>query len=250
MTGSPHRRWIAIASLALVALASAGCQPVQVTSSSDSSRSNSTDGSSHVGKNSYQISQAVTEISLKGNAGDVDVVAGNGPISVTETLRYTDDKPVTSHNVNGDTLALTSADCEHERSVNGRCQVDWEIRAPAATNLTLRSESGGITVTGFSGTVSARASAGGVQGRDLTSRSVIAKSSAGGVDLAFTQPPDQVSATSSAGGVDIQLPSRTGYDVHASSATGDPDVNVQQDDNSPHKINAKTSAGTIEINNG
>lgn len=253
MTGSPQHRWLAaVVGLALAALMCAGCRPIQVNGSGDNSQStSSSDGSGgHVDKSSYQITQPVGEISMDGDAGDVHLVAGDGPVSVTETARYSDDKPPTGHTVDGGTLTLTEGECRHERSVNGRCQVDWEIHAPAGTNLTLHGGAGDFTVTGFSGTVSAEVGSGEVRGERLTSRSVTAKAGSGGIDLGFAGPPDQVKATSSAGGVDIELPGGIGYDVDARSSTGDPDVNVTQDDNSPHKVDARTGAGSIEINNG
>jgi Putative adhesin len=269
--GPPQHRWL-VATFALVALACVGCQPVQVNGSGGSSQSNSgTNGSDgHVDTSSYSISQTVGEINLEGQAGNVDVVVSDGPISVTETARYSDDKPPTSHTVNGTTLTLTEGECQQTRMVNGRCQVDWEIHAPAGTNLTLRSGSGDITVTGFASTVSAKTGSGNVKadrlaGREITAESssgnvnltfaqppnqVTASSSSGDVDLTFAQPPNQVTASSSSGDVGIKVPGGTGYDVQARSSTEDPDVSVTQDNNSPHKIEAKTSSGSIKINKG
>lgn len=250
-----RRRCLAAALLGLAVLTTAACkqgtQTEQNSSSASSSSSSTTsnDGS-QVEQNAYTISDPVTQLHLTGKAGSVSVVAGDGPISVTEKLRWTDSKPSTSHNVAGGTLTLTNDGCSQERSVNGRCEVAWEIRAPAGTNLDLTSKAGGIKLTGTAGTVVAKTSAGGVDAKDLTSKSVTAQSRAGGVELRFTQPPDLVDASTNAGGVEIEVPAGTGYAVQADSNTGHPEIDVQQDGNSPHKIKASTNAGSIEITNG
>jgi hypothetical protein len=253
--GVPARRSLAaLACTVACALGCLACQPVQVNSSGGQSgqpgQSSQSDGDGHVDTTNYQIGQPVSQLRLDGNAGAVTLIAGDGPVTVTETARYTDDKPVTSHTVEGDTLTLTARECQRVRSVNGRCEVDWEVHAPAGTNVTLHSGAGDIAVTGFAGTVDARTESGGVRGRRLTARSVTAKSEAGDVELTFTQPPDQVKAGSSAGDVDITVPGGVGYDVRARSSTGDPEVDVTQQDGSTHKIEAKTGAGSIEIRNG
>ncbi|HEY1967134.1 MAG TPA: DUF4097 family beta strand repeat-containing protein [Pseudonocardia sp.] len=251
-TTAASRSFASVACLVACALGCLGCQPVQVNSSSgDSGQSSSqSGGGGHVDTNSYQISQRVDQLRLDGNAGAVKLTAADGPITVTETARYSDDKPVTSHTVDGTTLTLTAQECQRVRSINGRCEVEWEIHAPAGTNVTLRNGAGDITVTGFAGPVDARTSSGGVRGRQLTAKTVTAKSEAGDVELSFTQPPDQVDASSSAGDVEIKLPGGVGYDVRAHTSTGEPEVNVRQQDDSPHKIEAKTSAGSVQIDNG
>ncbi|WP_169747872.1 DUF4097 family beta strand repeat-containing protein [Pseudonocardia acaciae] len=259
MTASPLPhipRWLPAALLGLAVLATAACNPATDSSqnssssnSSSSSSSSSNDGSK-VEQNAYTVNDPVTQLRLDGRAGSVSVVAADGPISVTEKLRWTDSKPTTSHNVAGNTLTLTNSGCPDQRPVNYRCEVDWEIRAPAGTNLDLTSGAGGIKLAGSAGTVAAKTSAGGVDGKDLTSKSVTAESRAGGVELQFKQAPDLVDASSNAGGVEIQVPSGTGYAVQAESKTGHPEVEVQRDNNSPHKIKAKTKAGSIEVTNG
>lgn len=253
----PRRRWLAAALLGLAVLTTTACkngtqaeQNSSSTSSSSSSSSTTTNDGSQVAQNSYTVSDPVGQLRLDGKAGAVSVVAADGPISVTEKLRWTDSKPTTSHDVAGNTLTLTDSGCAEQRSVNGRCEVDWEIRAPAGTNLDLNSKAGGITLTGTAGTVVAKTSAGGVDAKDLTSKSVTAQSRAGGVELAFAQPPDLIDASTNAGGVEIEVPTGTGYAVDADSNTGHPEIDVQRDNASPHKIKASTNAGSIEITNG
>jgi len=238
----------------VAALAAAACNPsTQNASGTDTSSSTpgstSADGS-HTEQTTYQITQTISQLQLDAHSGRVTVTAGNGPISVTESFTYSDDKPVTSHAVNGDTLDLKEDGCQHERAINGRCEVGWDIQVPAGTTLTLTTRAGGIAMTGMSGQIDAKTNAGGVRARGLASKNVNAKTSAGGVDLQFTQVPDQVQATSNAGGIEIVVPAGQTYAVQADSNTGRPEVDVNQSNSSSHKIQAKTNAGSIEISNG
>jgi hypothetical protein len=198
----------------------------------------------------YRIDEPVGAVNLDARSGSITVTAGPGPVGVTEQLYYTDDRPATSHQVTGDTLALREDGCAHLRSVNGRCEVNWEIHAPAGTALSLATSAGMISVTGFAGPVELSTHSGGIKAHRLSARTVSAESNAGGVRLAFVAPPDQVTATTDAGGVEIELPGGISYAVRADTATGTPDVDVARDADSSHQITARTGAGSIEISNG
>ncbi|WP_169736836.1 DUF4097 family beta strand repeat-containing protein [Pseudonocardia spinosispora] len=258
MTATPHRRRLAAAALVLAATALTACSPDQTQSTQNNSTSNSgssSDGDSgygdaHVDKADYTIPQNVALVKLVGRAGSIKVIAGDGPISITETAVYSDDKPATTHAVDGSTLNLANTGCAKVRTINGRCQVAWEIHAPAGTNVDLNSNSGSIDLTGMSGTVSAVGDSGSIEAENLTSKTVTAKTDSGGVELAFTQVPDQVNATTDAGSVKIEVPGGVGYAVQAKTDAGSKRIKVQQDPASPHKINAETDAGSVEVENG
>jgi hypothetical protein len=216
------------------------------TSESDSS---SGDGTSS--RSTYTVDDTVHTISFQGRAGHVKVTAatsgsGAGAIGVTERASFTSSKPVTSHDVSGDTLELREEGCP-DRPVNGPCQVEWDITAPAGTVLDLRTNAGGIEVDGMAAQVKATSDSGGVEGHDLTSRQVNAKADSGGVELDFSQAPDDVTASTDAGGVTVTVPGGTSYAVQAGSDAGGRSVDVQEDASSPHKIVAKSGAGGVEI---
>lgn len=258
VTVTPHRRRLAAAALVLAATALTACSPDQTQSTQNNSTSNSgssSDGDSsygdaHVDKNTYSIPQNVALVKLVSRAGSIKVIAGDGPISITETAVYTDDKPATTHAVDGSTLNLANTGCAKVRTINGRCQVAWEIHAPAGTNLDLNSNAGSIDLTGTSGTVAAVTDSGSVKGEDMTSKSMTATTDSGSVKVAFTQAPDQLSATTNAGSVKIEVPGGVGYAVQAKTGAGSKRIKVQQDGASPHKINAETGAGSVEVENG
>jgi hypothetical protein len=216
------------------------------SSTSDSYSSSSGDGTSS--RATYTIGESVHTISFQGRAGHVSVHAKDGAIGVTERASFTSSKPVTSHDVNGDTLELREQGCP-DRPTNGPCQVEWDITAPAGTVLDLQTNAGGIEVDGMAAQVTASSDSGGVEGHDLTSRKVDAKADSGGVELDFAQAPDDVSASTDAGGVTITVPGGTAYAVEAGSDAGGKAVDVQEDASSSHKIKAKSGAGGVEITN-
>lgn len=197
-------------------------------------------------QNTYQIDQQVARLVVDGRAGGITVIAAEGPISVTENLRYTACKPVTTHEVVGDVLRLSDQGCP-DRPPDARCEVEYLIRAPAALAFDLTARAGGIEVTGLSGPITARSDAGGIEGRELASPTVTAEVDAGGVELSFTRPPDEVTAISGAGGVDIELPAGVAYAVQTEVGAGDAEVEVATDSGSPHTIRAESDAGGVEI---
>lgn len=219
-----------------------GCRVEGNTTTSESSSSGDNTGS----RTTYTIDDTVHTISLEGRAGGVKVHAKDGPISVTERAGYSSSKPVTSHDVSGDTLTLREEGCP-DRPTNGPCQVEWDITAPAGTVLNLQTNAGGVEVDGMSAQITASSDSGGVEGHDLGGSNVDAKAESGGVELDFTKAPDDVTAETEAGGVTITVPGGTSYAVQASSDAGGETIDVQEDASSPHKIKAKSGAGGVEV---
>ncbi|HZZ50778.1 MAG TPA: DUF4097 family beta strand repeat-containing protein [Pseudonocardia sp.] len=238
------------AAVILTALALAGCGSSDEDNSGAGSPGGNADDGGTVATNDYKIADPVRQITVTGFGGDVTLSAGDGPIGVSETIRYTDDKPRTSHTVKGGVATLKADPCQHVRQVNGSCVVDWDIHAPAGTAVNLTSSSGDISVTGFAGPVFAKASAGDIEGRELTSKVVNATSNSGDVKLVFLQPPDQANAITSAGDVSIGVPPGTNYAVDAHSSTDRPNVAVPNAPNSPHKLKASTSSGAVDVTIG
>jgi len=245
MTITPRTRGAGLLVLATAIALLGGCR-ANGNNATSGSYSSSGDGTGS--RTTYTIDESVRTISFQGRAGHVSVHAKDGPITVTERASFTSSKPVTSHNVSGDTLELREEGCP-DHPTNGPCQVEWDITAPAATILELQTHAGGIEVDGMSGQVTASSDSGGVEGHDLASGTVRAKADSGGVELDFTKAPDDVDASTDAGGVTITLPAGTAYAVQAGSDAGGKAVDVQEDTSSSHKIKARSGAGGVEITN-
>jgi hypothetical protein len=234
--------FVIIPVLVVAAALLGGCR---VNGNSITSQSSS-NGDGTGSRSTYTIDETVHTISFEGRAGGVKVHAKDGTISVTERASYTSSKPVTSHEITGDTLELREEGCP-DRPANGPCQVEWDITAPAGTVLNLQTNAGGVEVDGMSAQITASSDSGGVEGHDLGSSKVSAKADSGGVELDFTKAPDDVTAETDAGGVTVTVPGDTSYDVQAGSDAGGKTIDVQEDASSPHKIKAKSGAGGVEV---
>ena len=66
---------------------------------------------------SYEISEQVTALTVDGKAAVVTVEGGEGPVTVTEIYRYADDRPGTSHRLDGATLRLSDTGCQNDEGV-------------------------------------------------------------------------------------------------------------------------------------
>ena len=114
----------------------------------------------------------------------------------------------------------------------------------------LESEGGRIEATRMSGNLDMHSDAGRVVGTDLSSRLVQASSDAGLVELAFSEPPDNVVADSDAGRVEVVLPGgdeRAPYRVEADTDAGDEEVAVDPGGPSDGSITATSDAGNVTV---
>jgi DUF4097 and DUF4098 domain-containing protein YvlB len=192
----------------------------------------------------YTVSGTPTRLSVENHLGRIEVVAGDGPIQVTETWRFHDTKPTTKHAVDGDTLRLSESGCVGHGHA---CQVDYKVRVPAATAVTATDTAGSMTLTGLTGDIDVTDSAGGIEGTGLGAKNTVVRDSAGSIKLSYTAVPDSVDAHDSAGAITIHVPDSVAYHVDAHTTAGKTSVEVPQDQGSPHRIVAQDTAGSITI---
>ena len=150
----------------------------------------------------------------------------------------------------------------------GNCGVDYEIAVPAGTAVDVDASAGDVHAEDLTSTVPVRlessagdvtavdvtapeltlsSSAGDVDARGVRAERVTGESSAGDVFLSLRTPPQRLDANSSAGDVEIVLPDAA-YRVDASSSAGDVDTRrVDTDSSSPRIVNARSSAGDVQI---
>ncbi|MEU8685390.1 DUF4097 family beta strand repeat-containing protein [Streptomyces sp. NPDC048611] len=192
----------------------------------------------------YTVDGRVTALSATTHGGNIEVVpvGAGGPVRVTEKYVYNDSKPSPEHRVENGTLTLKAEECGMGR----RCEVAYRVLLPRDARVDLRTSGGDITVRGAAGGIAAETSGGNITVKDSTARAMKARTSGGNVDLALSTAPDEVSGRTSGGNVTIRLP-KGAYAVEATTSGGNRKVSVATDENSAHKVTARTSGGDVAV---
>jgi hypothetical protein len=202
--------------------------------------------STTTGEQSYQITEPIEALVVDARVAALTIETGDGPVTVKEIYRYGDDKPATSHRVDGSTLRLTDTGCNNDEV---RCDVQFQVHLPAAASARITAEAGAVKVTGLAGNVTVTTQAGAFEGRALTGDEVSVTTQAGAASLEFAQAPMSVRATTQAGGIDVKVPAGTAYAVDAKTSMGAAKVSVQRDEASAHKIQVSAEVGAVNVEN-
>jgi len=205
-----------------------------------------TPGATTTDEQSYQISEQINALVVDGRAAAVTIDTGDGPVTVTEVYHYRDDRPATTHQVDGSTLKLTDTGCRND---NLRCDVEFRIRVPSPTTATVTAQAGAVKVTGLSGNVTVTTDAGAVEANALTGEQVAVTTQAGATSLQFATAPKMVKVATQVGAVQVRLPTGTAYAVDVDTNVGGSDVSVQRDAASAHKVQVKAEVGAVKVEN-
>lgn len=188
------------------------------------------------------IEDDVRRLEVDLNAGNVIVKASDRDDVRIRTVRtFAFVRPRTSATIREGELHLT-ATCR----LLGRCSVRYEVDVPRGIDLDLETSAGDVRMSGATGTVRAKTSAGDIEGDGMTADKLEARTSAGDIDLAFGQAPDRLELRTSAGDIDVVVPDET-YRVNTDTSAGDVDMNLRSDPDATRVIDAKTSAGDISL---
>ena len=224
----------AAAALAMALVAPAGCAEADTR----------TGGSTTTDQQSYEITEPIDALVVDARAATVIVEGGDGPLTVDETYHFSDDKPATSHRVDGSTLHLTDSGCRND---DVRCDVEFRVHLPAAARTEITSQAGAVRLTGLTGDAAVTTRAGAVEGRGLGSDEVSVETQAGAARLEFAQAPSTVRASTEVGAVEVRVPGDTSYAVDVQTTVGRSDVSVQRDLSSAHRIQIRTSVGAVKV---
>jgi DUF4097 and DUF4098 domain-containing protein YvlB len=195
---------------------------------------------------SYEVTEQVKSLIVDAQAAAVTVQVSRGPVTVTETYHFSRNRPRTSHQISGTDLRLTDSGCASDES---RCAVEFEVRVPASTAVSVTTRAGAVELTDLDGDVTINTDAGAIEGTGLGSDKVSVTTEAGATSLQFTEPPTAVTASTELGAISVKVPGGTAYAVEASTGAGRSDIRVEQDPASPHKISLKTNLGAIRVEN-
>ncbi|HEY7137822.1 MAG TPA: GNAT family N-acetyltransferase [Acidimicrobiia bacterium] len=209
------------------------------------------------------FANSVDALSCTLDAGNVDAIASTAAGAVVRrTIRHGARAPTTSERLDGTRLVLDSRG--RHGWFRGWWWVDYDVRLPAGASvvattatgrlsvagvwgdLELRSQAGKLRVREARGRLRLRSSAGSIEGEELHSSDVEARTEAGHVVLAFATPPERVDVTASAGAIELRLPGGP-YAVDASSAAGRVHVEVPTDPASARRVVARSMAGSVHV---
>ncbi|PZT74906.1 MULTISPECIES: DUF4097 family beta strand repeat-containing protein [unclassified Streptomyces] len=165
----------------------------------------------------------------------------------------------------GDTLTLR-VNC---KAMISDCEARHQIKVPRGLALTvdadngkvtasefttalkLSSDNGGVVVKDVSGPLDLKSDNGAIRGERIASRSLVARSDNGSVDLDLDRVPDLVDTVSDNGRIAISLPrGSTTYAVSASSDNGHVSVEVPRSNTSAHVVKARSDNGGVAVRHG
>ncbi|HET6986363.1 MAG TPA: DUF4097 family beta strand repeat-containing protein [Kribbella sp.] len=160
-------------------------------------------------------------------------------------------------------LELSDAGCGF---LSFGCKTSYILTVPKDVQVTLKSSSGDVTVSGLTegadlksssgsidvhdvgGSLRLESSSGDLEAQGLTASTVSTESSSGSVDLDFAVAPQSVDSKASSGDVSIRIPSGTeSYKLETDTSSGDKSTNVKIDPTATRTITAKTSSGDVTI---
>ncbi|MEU5867961.1 DUF4097 family beta strand repeat-containing protein [Nonomuraea sp. NPDC047529] len=194
----------------------------------------------------YKVTEKVAGLSLVGGAGEVRVSETSGAaVRVVETHRWSAERPVAEHEVEGDTLTM-SYDCS---AATDNCSVDYVIEVPEGLRVEVETGSGGVDLRGLGGPLKVKVGSGDVSATGLTGREFTGQTGSGDIALTFASAPDKVGVTSGSGHAKLTLPAEP-YDVETSTKSGDTNVTVTDDPGASRKIVATSGSGDIEVLRG
>ncbi|TDE20462.1 hypothetical protein E1295_47175 [Nonomuraea mesophila] len=198
---------------------------------------------------SYDVTDTVAAVEVEADSGTVEVVqADRRGIRVTERLSWHKNKPQTSHEVQGDTLALTF-DCPTTwgwGSIGAACDVSYQVEVPKGLRVKVSSDSASVTLKNLSGDVDATTDSGAIEATGLTGRHVVTETDSGDTKLAFTGPPDQVTTTTDSGSTVIQVPQGP-YNIVAKTDNGDKDIKAASDPSAQRTIELNSDSGDLAV---
>lgn len=197
----------------------------------------------------------------------IDVTVGaDDEVSVTLRGTYSGTRPNLDVSTTGEETEI-SGGCPGGWFLVNNCRVRVEVSVPADVDVTVSGRNGAITTEGLSGDLDLSTTNGAIEvdesrgilelrttnGRieldDSRSAEVQARTTNGAVDLAFSDAPDDVSASSTNGQIRIEVPDDgTEYAIDADTTNGKVDTaDVPSDGRADRVITANTTNGAVTI---
>lgn len=208
----------------------------------------------------FTLDRAVTDVVLRGGAGDVVIDTGAELVEVERYAEWSNQAPDVDAFIKDDVLYLEDT-CDGW----GYCRVDYVIRVPAGTDLDLELGSGDLRVTGadartrvamgsgdlllseLSGEAIVAVGSGDIEGDDMALVELRGETGSGDVELEYREAPALVALETGSGDVTLDLPAAD-YALELSTGSGDIDLDGVQDTQGAERLlQLHTGSGDIEI---
>jgi hypothetical protein len=196
------------------------------------------------------FTRPVTALTVQGGASDVEVRGGApaGTVEVTRELHWGpgSSRPTPQESWTGQTLTI---EADGGCGIFSWCGVDYVVRVPDGTGVTVRTGSGDVVLGGSLGAVAFGVGSGDVETDRLASDRVTGTTGSGDIDVELVRPASAVALEAGSGDVTVVVPSGTSYATTVDTGSGDEQVAIATDPSSPDRIHVKTGSGDVEVRN-
>jgi hypothetical protein len=197
----------------------------------------------HTSVRGYLITADAGTLVVNGEVGDVTVVGSDrAGVEVVTQAAYSSKPPDITRTVSGGTLTVG-----YTCPVQIACGVAFVIAVPRRTAVHAVTGTGAIRLTGLDGTVTAKADAGVIDATGLTAQTASFVTDAGGIDVAFTSPPRDVTASTRVGAITVRVPVTVAYQVNAKAIVGRVTVSVPHGAGATRTIAASADVGSVDV---
>jgi Putative adhesin len=229
-----------IAAIALIAISGAGVAVGFATRKEHSAR------------NPTRQVAAMPALRIDTGNGDIRVVARPGrTVTFSSSLAWIGRRPTVWTSAAGGQLTLTSS-CDTfppgiDLPIFSKCDVDLVVGVPAATDVSIDSGSGNITLEGLQGAVTVDSGTGFLKATDLGSPTLSVDSGTGDVSATFRTRPASVRVDSGTGDITVRVPAGR-YDVTSDSGVGSVKVSgIVEDSSADSRLSFDSGVGDIRI---
>lgn len=189
----------------------------------------------------------VTEIRTVVESGNVEIeTADRSDIRVVSVLTSgLGSNPQSEVTLEAGVLSMES---ECESFLISTCRVTYRVTVPTdgALALDLETAAGNVDLSGASGPVVVRTTAGSIDVTDHVGEEADLRTEAGNVSFEASTPPTRLSIETTAGSITVEVPD-VGYRIDTETTVGSINVNLDQEPDAEGTIEASTTAGSIEL---
>lgn len=203
-------------------------------------------------------SETPSAIVVNSGSGSVTITAADSGVNVTAEINSGDEPPWSAETVGNEFVIDDGCDGIED------CDVDFIIEVAGTADVTVNSASGGVTIAdmnssitvtgsassvllnGITGPINVDLASGDVLGARLVSTVATFNTGSGDLDVTLTEVFDSLTVTSASGDVKAQVPGG-GYDIDATTASGEVEIDVDDVDGAAAKITMNTGSGDVTI---